>query len=50
MKIVLCNHAKNNYTNKYNGTNNNIVHDYNIIQVVFLYYYYGYYLSYYTNY
>ena len=35
MKIVLCNHAKNNYTNKYNGTNNNIVHDYNIIQVVF---------------
>ena len=31
MKIVLCNHAKNNKTNKYNGTNNNIVYNYNII-------------------
>ena len=35
MKIVLCNHAKNNKTNKYNGTNNNIVYNYNIIEVVF---------------
>ena len=36
MKIVLCNHAKNNKTNKYNGTNNNIVYNYNLFKLFFI--------------
>ena len=36
MNIVLCNHAKSNKTNNYNGINNNITYNHTIIVVVFV--------------